>query len=236
MVVHVLRKEKMEKSPEYSATWFSRATYHYLQDLFSRGQKQPLEMDDLYVLDFENQTDSIEKCFQQAWNKQDQKKGPIFKVFSAFSDAFGKDFYLAGIYLLFYNILNAGTPIVLQLLLRWLENPDDQIWIPYSLSLLIFVVQLFAAFFYNWQYEYAAKSGYRLRTGLSAALYNKFFKLSLASKQAFSIGKIVNISTTDTTRLDMTMQFVHMAWTSPLLIIIVCVLLYIYLGISGYFY
>jgi ABC-type bacteriocin/lantibiotic exporter with double-glycine peptidase domain len=235
MSVKILRQEERNQSPEYSVSWINRATYHYLQEIFSKGYKTPLEMDDLYKLDPENESVSIEKKFQEAWDRQQHRSGPIAKVFFAFSTAFGRDFYLAGVYLLIYNILNAVTPIVLQMLLQWLENPNDQIWIPYCLGVLLFALQLWAAFIYNWQYELAAKSGYRLRTGLSAALYQKFFKLSLASKQAFSVGKIVNIATTDTTRLDLTMQFVHMAWTSPVLIIIVCVILYLYLGVSGNF-
>jgi hypothetical protein len=233
MTVQVYLKENRNESPEFAVSWFSRATYHYLHNLLKLGYKKALEVDDLYLLDPENSTQSIENQFQDAWKRQQSQKGPIAKVFWTFLDAFGRDFYLGGFLLLLYNTLNAVTPVILQLLLKWLESPDDRIWIPYTLSMVLFLLQLMAAFSYNWQYELAAKSGFRLRTGLSAALYAKFFRLSTASKQAFSVGKIVNISTTDTARLDMTMQFVHMAWTSPILILIVFVVLYLYMGISG---
>lgn len=57
-------------SPEISANWLSRQTWHYLNPLMFAGWKRPLEMTDMYPLMPQFQGKFIFNQFAQNWDKE----------------------------------------------------------------------------------------------------------------------------------------------------------------------
>jgi len=54
--------------------------------------------------------------------------------------------------------------------------------------------------------------GFRVRTGLTAAIYRKALRLSPAARQGTSVGKIVNLMQVDAEKLDTVMLQIHVIW------------------------
>ncbi|KAJ3317962.1 Multidrug resistance-associated protein 1 [Boothiomyces sp. JEL0866] len=228
-------------SPSYS--FFSRKTYSWADPIFLLGAKRPLNMEDLPALEKEFTAEEIYKKFQIAWQHEldfgNSKSVSNLRVIRAVWRAFKYDYLWGGFYLVLFNTLNIASPIVLQLLLNWLsdsnsytENANATIWKPYTIATGLFTMQVLSSCYSNWQYELAFKTGYRLRTALTMALYRKSFTLSGKARQTYSAGKIVNISITDTNRLDMASQYLNMLWASPIMIILATAILYFNLGVS----
>ena len=184
-------------------------------------------------LEKENRAEELSKLFQNNWKKAPEK-GPAEKILKAANASFGGDFYKSGAYLMVYDLIMCATPVVIRYILLWLDNPvQAAIWYPFCLIIVLFLLQIIAAFLYNYQFELAAKVGFQMRTALSQSLFTKFFKLSNAARQVYSIGKIVNISSTDCFKIDLAAQYFHMMWTSVVMIFVVFALLFAYLGIAS---
>ncbi|KAI8906011.1 P-loop containing nucleoside triphosphate hydrolase protein [Gorgonomyces haynaldii] len=217
---------KLEATPESQASWLSKSVYEWLTKLLLVGAKRPLELSDISELDPSYKAERIYAAFKKHYHS---KSKPQFKVFYALYQAFGREFMKAGVYLLVQNLLTGTSPIFLLYLIKG-NQPD---WVAYLLSLGLLLMQLATTLFTNWHYEMAMRTGFKIKTALTMALYEKGFKLSSKAKQEHSIGKIVNVASTDTNRLDISMQFFHMMYGAPLLIVLVQGLLYWLLGISS---
>jgi ATP-binding cassette subfamily C (CFTR/MRP) protein 1 len=232
-MIEVLKEKEGNPSVENNVSFLSKFTYSWLNDLFLRGMQQPLGKEDLFELDFENHAEFLCDKLEGSWAKDRRRKGSAsFPILAACLEAFGSDFYLAGFWLLLNNAGQILSPIIIRYLLIWLSSPDDAVWWPYTLICTLLVLQLLCIWSYNYQFELAAKTGFRLRTALSMLLFKKFFKLSNASRQIYSVGKIVNISSTDTLKIDMAIQYFNLMWTSLFLLVASFSVLFYFLGIS----
>lgn len=235
--------QKQGPSLEKQASMLSRWTYEWITKLMQLGAKRPLEMEDIPPLDPENQAINIHEKFQHFWKLEKENanktRTPGKMLLRALLFAFGGDFQRAGVYLILLNILTLGSPVVLLFLIRWLQDSQSglidgsDVTLPYCLAALLFFMQILASVFTNWNYEMSQRTGFRLRTSLTMALYNKSFHYSAAAKQHQSIGKILNVSITDTNRIDIACQFFHMLWGAPLLVVGATGLLVWVLGLSG---
>jgi ABC-type multidrug transport system fused ATPase/permease subunit len=240
IIPDLYKENKSPESREFKVNWFTRNSYDWVTPLLKLGSKRPLKMDDLYELDSQNSSLGIKDQFLKEWNLNNKAGNRRFILLKILMKSYGMDLLLSALYLTLYNIANALSPLILQILLKWLKSPDhinvgSSEWEAYLLAIGLFLVQIISTFFYNWQFEHAQKAGFKIRTGLSSALFEKFFRLSPRAKQELSIGKIINVTTTDTLRLDLTCQFINMLWSSPILIILVFVLLYLNLGVASFF-
>ena len=182
---------------EVKTNAFSRATFAFLNNLFELGKAKPLQLKDLYGLESKNRAKTISEEFERAWESMKVAHGnkdPQLLMMRAAFKAFGRDFYLSGLYLFLYNINGFATPLLIRTLLVWLESPDSQSWYPYTVVVAIFVMQVIASFTYNYQFELAAKTGFRFRTGVSQLLFQKYFKLSNGKSGCFGLFTCTNLA------------------------------------------
>jgi ABC-type multidrug transport system fused ATPase/permease subunit len=232
MNTFVLKEEsKGYPSPEEGVAWWNIGTYHWFTKVLQRGSRKALEPEDLYDLDPKYQSQYLMDQFEQKW-REVQHDSPPRRVIMALYQAFRDQFILSGIALIVYDVFVSLSPILLRLLLLWIEQGDSDIWRPYLYAILIFASECIATFSTNYSMEWGAKTGFRLRTSITGAIYKKFFALSSKSRQNFPVGKIVNICATDTFRIELTMQLIHYVWASPILILIALVQLHLYLGVA----
>ncbi|KAJ3308764.1 hypothetical protein HDV04_000823 [Boothiomyces sp. JEL0838] len=164
-------------------------------------------MEDIPSLEKEFTAEEIYNKFEIAWKNEltngNSKSVSNLRVIRAVWRAFRYDYIWGGVYLVLFNTLNVASPLVLQLLLNWLSDPisytdnaNATLWKPYTIATSLFIMQVMSSCYSNWQYELAFKTGYRLRTALTMAIFRKSFLLSGKARQTYSAGKIVNISTT----------------------------------------
>ena len=218
-------------NPEVEAGFWSRWTYEWLTPLLKVGAKRPLQPEDMYDLSNEYEASNVHDQFEKAFKEyikdkdiKDLRQNSAITLFRILFNAFGADFLKAGFYMLLQTLLNSSSPVLIYLIIFWLqdfqqgETVDPNL--PYILSATLFVFQLLTTLYTNWSYELKQRTGFRFRTALTMALYQKSFRLSPLSRQEFSAGKIVNISATETNRLDASCQMFHILWSAPLLVVI----------------
>ncbi|CAG8541938.1 7652_t:CDS:2, partial [Acaulospora colombiana] len=101
------------------------------------------------------------------------------------------------------------------------------------LSTILFLMLQCYAITSNWCLWASAQCGLLVRTILITAIYRKALVLSGKARKVFTLGKITNIMSTDTTRIDWVSVYVHFIWATPLLLTIALVLLIMNIGLSA---
>ncbi|KAI9221891.1 hypothetical protein BC828DRAFT_356519, partial [Blastocladiella britannica] len=101
----------------------------------------------------------------------------------------------------------------------------------YTLVGLIFIFQVVSSLLTHAFWHLSMLTGLRVRNALITATFGKALRLSnSACSREFNTGKVVNIVSTDTNRLDLCQPFLHMLWTCPLQVAIAMFIMVFYVG------
>ena len=79
-------------------------------------------------------------------------------------------------------------------------------------------------------FQQCSRHGLSCKSALVSNAYKKSLLLSSKARQSFSQGKVTNMISSDASRVELFMTFVHTIWTAPLQIVIVFVFLILQLG------
>ncbi|CAG8455262.1 7608_t:CDS:2, partial [Dentiscutata heterogama] len=196
------------KIPETKANLFSELTFWWINDLMSLGYKRPLEKDDLFVLNDTRTAKIVTDKFEAEWRKEVEKiaLGKKPSLIKALYRVLWGRFCLAGIVRFFSDILATISPLILRMVSMF----------------------LFSLYFY-----YVMETGFLSRTILITAIYRKALVLSGKARSLFTNGKITNLMSTDTTRIDFVCGYFHMIWAAPVQICIILSLLIFNIGSSA---
>ncbi|KAJ1514976.1 Multidrug resistance-associated protein 1 [Coelomomyces lativittatus] len=158
---------------------------------------------------------------------------------------YGKEWMLGGL----FQFISIATPLIspyfLKLLLDYLNTlyeassnpsvtskPSIGTGVGYVFAML--GLQLTSTLANAQFFTMCMKLGMQVRSGLVTTLYRKALRLSLKARtQTYHPGKIINIISTDTVRLDFVTPYLHMLWSSPLQIVVILGLLIQLLGPSA---
>lgn len=75
--------------------------------------------------------------------------------------------------------------------------------------------------------------GVKIKVAATALIYRKALKLSRSSLVETNIGQMVNLISNDVTRFENAVKHIHSLWLGPVEMVVVIVLLYVYVGVSG---
>ncbi|CAB4387319.1 unnamed protein product [Rhizophagus irregularis] len=212
--------------PELNANVFSRITFWWAGSLMKLGYKRPLEKDDLYVLNDVRLAKNIISKFEKSWEKElTRKDGKPPSLFRALNRVFGFKFWMAGFFRFMSDTLLVTSPLILQLILQfaqesWMtkdaKDASPKSYWGYWFSVILFIMQMSSTLFINSYFYYSMEVGILIRTALITAIYRKAMMLSGKARSMFTTGKVTNIMSTDTTRLDFACGFFHVAWAAPI--------------------
>ncbi|KAI8619285.1 hypothetical protein BC830DRAFT_1060513, partial [Chytriomyces sp. MP71] len=223
-------------APEYAGSRLSRWTYSWLNPLLRTGHSHILTQGDLWDLDDRWTADSLGSQLETAWKKEltranGERSSPAMRLFRAIMDAFGREYIFSGIYMFLYFSLQLSAAVVTLYLIRWIQEGDNRLkgtWYGYTLGGCLFLVQLGGTLCFIWHLEMTTKMGFTLRTVLVRAIYKKAFVISNEARKDYTVGKITNLTATDTYRIDTCCQYNHYIWAAPFQILCaVCLLLWI---------
>ncbi|CAG8727944.1 8123_t:CDS:2, partial [Racocetra persica] len=226
--------------PEAKANIFSLITFWWTNNIMSLGYKRPLEKDDLYVLNEERSAKIVTDSFEVEWKKELQKKkeqGKKPSLFKALNRVLWLRFSVAGICRFVSDMLLVTSPLVLKLLLNFVSEAyyglDPPVHIGYVLAVGMFLMQMVATVLQNLYFYYAMETGFLSRTILITAIYRKALVISGKARGLFTNGKITNLMSTDTTRIDFVCGYFHIVWAAPIQICVALGLLIVNLGPSA---
>ncbi|CAG8661679.1 18370_t:CDS:2, partial [Racocetra persica] len=230
--------------PEAKANLFSKLTFWWLNDLMSLGYKRPLEKDDLYILNDKRSAKNVTDKFEAEWKKETQKiaLGKKPSLLKALFRVLWARFCFAGVARFGSDIFGVISPLILKLILKFVSdayfaNLNNSVQPAAHVGyILIIVMSLMETGFFillNVYLYYVMETGFLSRTILITTIYRKALVLSGKARSLFTNGKITNLMSTDTTRIDFACVYFHAIWAAPIQICIALGLLMSNIGPSA---
>ncbi|KAF9163643.1 hypothetical protein DFQ26_002301 [Actinomortierella ambigua] len=181
-------------------------------------------------------------------NKKGKKKRSSEpKLWKAINRTFLWTFWFSGILKVVADALMSFQPLVTKAIITFVTESHvghiarsrgvdayiPPLWHGALMALALYLMGVISTIFQHQYWQRSTGVGVGLRTALITAIYRKGLVLSNKAKQDFSTGKITNIMSTDTTRLDLIAGYFHILWTAPIMVLTTLILLLINLGPSA---
>ncbi|NXC30656.1 MRP7 protein, partial [Campylorhamphus procurvoides] len=210
---------------EDGESWLSRFFYIWMNPLMKRGYQGKLNQpQDVYVLPRQLQAARVcerSHCAQET-----------VRLFSVLHAVFGFRFYSLGLLKLVSNLLAFSGPLLLNLLVNFMESRQEPLSHGVLYALGLFAGSFLGALLRN-QFSYEMnKLALMVRTAIISAIYRKALRVSSTSLTRFTMGEIVNFMSTDTTRLANFCLGFHEVWSMPFQFAITLCLLYQQVGVA----
>ncbi|KAK5808060.1 P-loop containing nucleoside triphosphate hydrolase protein [Linnemannia elongata] len=164
-------------------------------------------------------------------NKKNKEYRP--KLWKALNRTFLYQFWSAGVLKVIGDALQVFQPLVIKAILNFVTNSlrnrelgqAPPLWHGILMSIGLYLMGIFASIALHQFWQRSTSTGVGIRTALITTIYRKGLLLSSKAKQDFSTGKVTNLMSTDTTRLDFVAGYFHVIWTAPLMIALILILL-----------
>ncbi|PKU49112.1 multidrug resistance-associated protein 7 [Limosa lapponica baueri] len=154
------------------------------------------------------------------------------RLLSVLHAAFGLRFYSLGLLKLAGNLLGFSGPLLLNLLVNFMESRQEPLSHGVLYALGLFAGSFLGALLRN-QFSYEVnKVTLMVRAAIISAIYRKALRVSSASLAQFTVGEIVNFMSTDTSRLVNFCLSFHEVWSLPFQFAITLYLLYQQVGVA----
>ncbi|XP_010013553.1 PREDICTED: multidrug resistance-associated protein 7 [Nestor notabilis] len=154
------------------------------------------------------------------------------QLFSVLHAAFGLRFYSLGLLKLAGNLLSFSGPLLLNLLVSFMESRQEPLSHGVLYALGLFAGSFLGALLRN-QFSYEMnKVTLMVRAAVISAIYRKALRVSSTSVMHFTVGEIVSFMSTDTSRLVNFCLSLHEVWSLPFQFAITLYLLYQQVGVA----
>ncbi|KAJ3109242.1 hypothetical protein HDU96_007273 [Phlyctochytrium bullatum] len=130
-----------------------------------------------------------------------------------------------GLLKFFADLCSVFSPLFVKYIIEYVQrgsSPDGSYPIGNGIGLIagLFIVQIIGTLSLA-QFQNATVAGMHVRTTLASVVYRKSMRMSAAARQEFGTGKIINVVATDCNRIEMFMTFIHILWTTPIVILLI---------------
>ncbi|GAA5854514.1 hypothetical protein JCM9279_000825 [Rhodotorula babjevae] len=164
----------------------------------------------------------------------DKEKRP--NLAGALVSAFGGPFFLAAVFKLGQDTLAFLQPWLLKRLLQFVGSYNSPTGEPafhgYALALGMFLCAITQTLLLHCYFSRVFETGMRVRTGLISLIYKKALVLAPAERGGRLTGDIVNLQSTDATRLQDLCTYGQIAWSGVYQITLAFISLYSLLGFT----
>lgn len=146
--------------------------------------------------------------------------------------AFGFRYYSLGILKFTGNMLGCAGPLLLNLLVNFMESGTKQINKGIWYTLGLFLSTFIGAIVLNQFNYHVMMIGMSVRSAIISAIYRKALRVNAICISKFSVGEIVNFMSTDTDRIVNFFPSFHEVWSLPFQFGIILYLLYQQVGVA----
>ncbi|ORY52495.1 hypothetical protein BCR33DRAFT_779780 [Rhizoclosmatium globosum] len=188
----------------------------------------PLEAKDMWRIPQPMEASSLAQIFEEQFKKDLAENEAAIKEDEANAAKIFVETLLQGV--VSYRIFNLGvnifgnvSPLFISFLLTYASNraaslnPDSEypIGVGFAYAVVLFVLQVLAALCGTNFFQYAEVYGIKVKTSMMGMIYRKSLRLSSASRQEFSSGRVITMVSTDTARMEFFMTMINIVWTAP---------------------
>ena len=221
-----------EVCPSETASLISRWSFNWLSPLLKHGARECLKRHDLGHLARSDLSATTSEKFLHRWNQQLANERP--SLFRALCLSFWRPYLEAGCLRLLIDIPTFAQPMLLHLLISFIESRQSTNSLPlahgFGIAGTMFVTSVIQIAVKHQYFHRAKITGIRVRSALAVAIYKKAMSLTPESRANFSSGEIVNRTTVDLQRIEISVGEAMMAVSSLYQIIISITLLHFTVG------
>ncbi|GMT36668.1 hypothetical protein PFISCL1PPCAC_27965 [Pristionchus fissidentatus] len=238
-------KLSKRECPELKTSFLNQITFHWFTDLASLGNRQALEMDDLYDLNERDRARTLIPAFDANFlpgvraylNRKANSKFilsdklhpsvliPILRTH--------KFMFISGaIYKFIFDLLQFAAPILLNSLISFIQDKNQKLYVGVAIALMMFLVAAFQSMILHQYFHNMFRVGMNIRTVLTNAVYRKALNLSNTARKNRTTGEIVNLMSIDIQRLQDITTFIMLFWSAPLQVCLSIYFLWKLLGVS----
>jgi len=153
---------------------------------------------------------------QQQEENDDDNKGNLSTIVWALHQAGTlRPFYEAAFFKFIYDSLIFVGPQLLRRMVQFLQKPDAEPKEGYIIAGLMFLSAATQTFVLHIYFHRVFRTGMRVRSALLTSIYRKSLRLTPSSRQKRTTGEVVNLMSSDCTRLNMLFPYLHVTWSSP---------------------
>ncbi|KAG0061844.1 hypothetical protein BGZ90_003357 [Linnemannia elongata] len=225
-------------SPENRAGLLSQLTFWWLNDLYRIGYRRQIQEEDLYQVLDRRRTEVLGQALFDNWEaekKSARLKGKRPSLLRALYWSFWRDYLPSFIWLELADFSQIANPSVIRLLLMFLQdsqtqNPPPPAIYGYGLALLLLFLYfnlLICA--QRWSMT-TFNTGICMRTALIDLVFRKATTLSNKSHLRYPDGSIINLMSTDISRIDSAMMPFSILFSAPTFILIIMGILVYMMG------
>ncbi|KAG0281307.1 hypothetical protein BGZ96_001186 [Linnemannia gamsii] len=227
-------------SPENTAWLPSRVSLWWLNGFFKRGYKKRVEEDDLYEMRDNNTAGYLGRALTEKWDAEKQRaalKGKEPSLLRAVVATFWRTYYTCVIGMELGDVCQISNPLVLQQIINFVNashtpSPPPA-WHGYGLAVGIVALTFCTNICYQHWNVGSIKLGIYIRAALINMVYRKATTLSAHSHLIYPDGSIVNLMSTDASRLDNAMLTMMLVVAIPIYTVVVIGLLCHLMGPSA---
>ncbi|KAL3874278.1 hypothetical protein ACJMK2_037317 [Sinanodonta woodiana] len=153
-------------------------------------------------------------------------------LLSALHKTFGLEYYSIGLLKLLADSLGFAGPILLNLIVSYIENKNETETNGYIYACGLLIVTLLGSICSS-QFDYLCSVvGLKIRTAIITTIYRKSLSVSSVSVSKFSTGQITNFMSTDSDRIVNFCPSFHNVWSLPFQIAVSLFLLQQQIGLA----
>jgi ABC-type multidrug transport system fused ATPase/permease subunit len=212
---------------------FSKLSFTWMTPLMQKGYKKFLIQSDLPPLPKFLKTKVLSTTLQKNWNIQLNSSSKP-SLTNALIKSFGTPFVIGGFFKLIQDCIAYTQPQLLKQLILFVNDYHNDPSIPLTKGFMIVfamfglsVIQTAALHQY---FERAYDTSIKVKSSLTAIIYQKSLSLSIEAKSSKTTGDIVNLMSVDTQRVQDLCQTLQLIWSGPFQIILCLISLYNLLG------
>jgi len=238
-------------SGEYRANFLSALYFQWMVPLMSVGYQRPLELVDIWNVNPDRNVEALSDKFKSSLEKRGATPSKKLDPFIlALYDTFKSDFLVGGLCQLIAGCIQVLSPFVLKYLIYFVQDAYNAQFnggvAPHIANGIGYVVgiacmQIVQSLCMNHYYYRSMILGGQVRSVLIACVLEKAMKLSNRAKaggpkdneEGWSNGRINNLMSTDTSRVDTACVTLHRCWVAPIQLILALALLCINLTYSA---
>ncbi|KAJ7807314.1 hypothetical protein B0H14DRAFT_3483418 [Mycena olivaceomarginata] len=241
-------KHPTEPNPEQTASLFSLVLYFFLDPIIFLGYSVPhLKFDQLPPL---SDYDYIENLKQRAWPHMDPFSGKVRHVFFGLLWTYRSTFFSMAIMLAIMALSAFLSPIGINRLLSYLENPNEESFMkPWFWILLLFLGPMITSVSFQWYIFISVHIANQTSAIITQLVFEHALRIRVKSEtgdkkedaaasgkkaNANLQGKITNLVTTDLSHINEARNLLFLVILVPIQIVGAIVFLYQVLGWSAF--
>ncbi|XP_046552046.1 multidrug resistance-associated protein 1-like [Haliotis rubra] len=222
-------RDKSEKVlPHFWKAWMEEVSYTQRKNL-ERSEKTTSAITPSMVQYVPTENGGV--YFKNSGMNTTHQEQPSF--FKVLLKTYGPTLALSHVLKLVFDLLSFVNPMLTDALIAFIDNrANEQEWKGYVYACSFFLVAVIQSCFNHQHFHISLNLGMRIKSAVISTVYKKALTISSDARKESTVGEIVNLMSVDCQRLQDVTGFLHVVWSSPLIIGIALYMLWGILGIS----